>query len=343
MSDKKLKPEKKEIPTRAPQKKTSAGIFDNIRQPELHPVDDYTSAIPESNIADLTIPDLTIPKTTIPDSSIVKSNRQHPSRGKVKAPKATAAALVPAINLNRGFLQIFNDIVDHVFPTLPPAEQVVLLRLYRESRGRKQNTVTVGYGRIGVWCNMSRSAAQAAIATLLDSGFIEKQGDSREGSTYKVNLPGVTPRTIPEFTIPESSIVNSGIVKKTPTLLKSSSILDSGIPESNHMKIKNKEHEIKEHTQTQLGVGVGSLFSLEECRHYAEHLKTTGQGITNPGGYATKIFRSGEADALVEAFINSAKPVDINQCPDCRGMGVYYPNGIGQGPVVKCKHEKLRA
>jgi hypothetical protein len=64
--------------------------------------------------------------------------------------------------------------------------------------------------------------------------------------------------------------------------------------------------------------------------------------MTNPGGYATKIFRSGEADALVEAFLNPPAPVDIKQCPDCQGMGMYYPNGIGNGPVVKCKYERLK-
>jgi hypothetical protein len=184
-----------------------------------------------------------------------------------------------------------------------------------------------------VWCNISRSTAQAAIATLLDAGFIEKQGEAREGTIYKVNLPGVTPRTIPD-----SGMVKSGIPGKVPTLLENTTVLKSGIPESNNMDINNKEHEINTHTV----VSVGSRFSLEECRHFADHLKATEQGITNPGGYATKIFRSGEADTLIEAFLNDAKPININQCPDCKGMGMYYPNGIGIGPVAKCKHEKLK-
>jgi len=74
----------------------------------------------------------------------------------------------------------------------------------------------------------------------------------------------------------------------------------------------------------------------------SNQLNNIGQGITNPGGYATKIFRSGEADPLVEAFLNQAKPVDINECPDCRGQGFYYPDGVGNGPVAKCRHEKLK-
>jgi hypothetical protein len=60
-------------------------------------------------------------------------------------------------------------------------------------------------------------------------------------------------------------------------------------------------------------VGVCSKFSLEECRAYADHLNHTGQGITNPGGYATAIYRSGEADGLIGRWLESRrKDPDIN-------------------------------
>jgi hypothetical protein len=75
----------------------------------------------------------------------------------------------------------------------------------------------------------------------------------------------------------------------------------------------NKIKAIKENTQTaarlsaeaepgtRADVRVGSKFSLEECRRFAENLR--GEGIQNPGGYATAIHRSGEADERVEAFL----------------------------------------
>ena len=89
---------------------------------------------------------------------------------------------------------------------------------------------------------------------------------------------------------------------------------------------------------------VGSRFTIEECRRYAQHLQSTGQGINNPGGYATTIHRTGEADELIERFLNpvSSTQVDASQCPDCKGSGFYYPNGP-TGGVAKCKHEKLTA
>jgi hypothetical protein len=112
----------------------------------------------------------------------------------------------------------------------------------------------------------------------------------------------------------------------------------------------NKVKALKENTQTQdtptTGVRVGSKFSIEECRKYAEHLRSTGQGINNPGGYATTIHRTGEADLLIESFLypqtpDSSSNLDISQCPDCKGTGFYYPKGV-EGGVARCKHKQLK-
>jgi hypothetical protein len=88
----------------------------------------------------------------------------------------------------------------------------------------------------------------------------------------------------------------------------------------------------------------GSKFSLDDCRRYADHLHKSGQGIVKPGGYATTIFRTGEADSLIERFLNPEIPkdLDISKCPDCKGTGFTYPEGIAGGVVAKCKHEKLQ-
>lgn len=87
-----------------------------------------------------------------------------------------------------------------------------------------------------------------------------------------------------------------------------------------------------------------SKFSLEECKRFAEHLQKTGQGINNPGGYATAIFRSGEADVQIEAFLNTpptSAPFKADDCPDCGGSGYFYPEGVDKGVKI-CKHEKLK-
>lgn len=115
-----------------------------------------------------------------------------------------------------------------------------------------------------------------------------------------------------------------------------------------------EERTIEEKTHTHRAprgarpvVVCGSQFSIEECRKYAEHLRATGQGINNPGGYATTIYRTGEADALIESYLNPAHGVqlpDASTCADCKGTGFIYadPKNHGKG-VRKCKHPALQS
>jgi hypothetical protein len=126
----------------------------------------------------------------------------------------------------------------------------------------------------------------------------------------------------------------------SPSLTRAESAPDTDSA-SHAIFAPNKEHTLKEtHTNT-AGVRVLSRFTLAECRRYAESLRA--DGITNPGGYATKIHRSGEADELIAKFlepVESAKAVDVSACPDCHGTGFYEPGGAGKG-VARCKHERL--
>jgi hypothetical protein len=120
---------------------------------------------------------------------------------------------------------------------------------------------------------------------------------------------------------------------------------------SGHSPPHNKDYQetSKDHSHTPSAeaasgrsVGVRSNFSLEECRRYAEDLYKTRQGITNPGGYATSIYRSGEADSLIARFLSvpGSEALDARMCPDCHGMGFWYPQGLERG-VSKCKHQRL--
>jgi hypothetical protein len=120
---------------------------------------------------------------------------------------------------------------------------------------------------------------------------------------------------------------------------KSDGSSKSGGP-SNTDGMKHVVSSSKEaHTQTD-GVRVCSEFSLDACRQYATHLYKTGQGITNPGGYATAIYRSGEADDLMREFFK-ATPVDVSKCPECNGGG-WIIEEYRQGNMVRCHHSKLR-
>jgi len=54
---------------------------------------------------------------------------------------------------------------------------------------------------------------------------------------------------------------------------------------------------------------VSSKYSLQLCLEFAEHLHRAGRGITNPGGYALSIYRSGVADALVEKYLTEKEGI----------------------------------
>ena len=78
------------------------------------------------------------------------------------------------------------------------------------------------------------------------------------------------------------------------------------------------------HTQRTELVSVGSKFSKDICREYADHLYRTRQGVKNPGGFATAIFRSGEEDNQIALWLEAEEAKDpaapygaIIRCPVC--------------------------
>ena len=224
-----------------------------------------------------------------------------------------------------GFTRVPNDLLDRILPTLDTYDQALLLRLYRLARGFNSDTCRVSVPTLAKACNVSERQIRKSIVRLEGRGFIKRieqdfgnKNLALRGTTFKILISDPTPA---RRTTPASSAAAAS-------------------------SAANKVNTQKENTQTHeptVGVRVGSKFSIEECRRYAEHLRSTGQGINNPGGYATTIHRTGEADELIERFLNPPVPaIDSSQCPDCKGSGFYYPNGP-TGGVAKCKHENLRA
>jgi hypothetical protein len=289
--------------------KPKGDMFANLRTPaqvETVPMEELVAPLHDPT-AEKSIPPQGIPYSGIPHHG---------------TPQETIAPPVDVSAAN-GYYPAFNDLDDKIIPghRLDPYEQSLLRRLYRLSRGFQALECEVGLGALAKTCNMSRSQVQKTINSLLSRGLIQSLGHSQNGTRYRVldQLPAIPPRGIPQYGIPQDSV--------------------QGIPQ--YGTIKYNKDLINTHTQG--AVCVGSKFSLEECRRYAEHLRSTGEGITNPGGYATSIHRTGEADALIERFLSppetTAQP-DTSNCPNCHGTGFYYPRGKKQG-VAKCPHSGL--
>ena len=220
-----------------------------------------------------------------------------------------------------GFLRLPNTVVDSVLRLIDTDEQSIYIQMYRLSHGNGKPSCFISLPKLAERTNIKMTSLKAALKRLESRGLISKSNltlgyGKAQGIEYSVSS--------------SDSQSQSDSLSRRGSLSQSDSI---------------KESTQKENTQTQeVGARVGSKFTIEECRRYAEHLRSTGQGINNPGGYATTIHRTGEADELIESFLNppaSTLVVDTTQCPDCKGSGFYYPNGPAGG-VAKCKHGKLR-
>ncbi len=229
---------------------------------------------------------------------------------------AKISDLWASIPETKGYSKQFHAITDHLFPLLDPIEQAIYTQLFRLTHGFSKPTCVISLPRLAERANIGTTAAHNAIKRLVTKGLVEKRtwivGRGKEqGIEFSLPLPVW-------LTLDVSHTRNVSHTSNEPI----------------------KEHTIKDTHNTE-SVCVGSRYSLQECRRYAESLRS--DGITNPGGYATKIHRSGEADDLIAVFLSPVEAtltVDASQCPDCHGTGFWEPGGAGKG-VAKCRHERL--
>lgn len=246
-----------------------------------------------------------------------------------------ANSLLNSLPDETGYMQAFHQITDHLDRHLTPAEQSGYRHLLRLTWGFGKAKTIVSVPKLAERINLGDSAMRIAIKGLESKGLIKKVrhvfgSNEPQGIEFEVYAPLALVRYM-------QAQARRRRPQKTDGPLQSGGPLQTdGIKES--VSVSKTIN-----TQTQPGVGVGSRFTLEQCRRYADHLKATGQGITNPGGYATKIFRSGEADTLIESFLNPPAPLDASRCPDCQGRGFAHidPDNFDLG-VRPCKHPRLR-
>jgi hypothetical protein len=343
MTDPKEK-NKPQIKTRTPGRLSSRpSMFDRVKlRPETHPIEEIIAGVsrppsdsePVTNSEPLHISEpLPIFERVIktePPSEIEKgtpSDLLSPPLQTEPLPISEGVCDSEGVKIlsdKAAHLRFPYEVFDGILWKLKPAPRVILERLYRLSAGWDSDVCTVSIGKLVTTCNIGATQVRQYLRELEAAGYIQRLGEDianknieARGIKFRVLLPRMPPART------RTGSEKEGGSKSEP----------------------NKVNTQKENTQTQepaAGVRVGSRFTIEECRRYAQHLQSTGQGINNPGGYATTIHRTGEADELIERFLNPPVPiqVDASQCPDCKGSGFYYPNGPAGG-VAKCKHEKL--
>jgi hypothetical protein len=298
-------------PPPAPQRKRGSnldGLLDEYAPPEKHDA--------EPSKLTLSQPIASQPNASQPNQTPLAGSLSQPT---LSQPKTSPLNLLEQLPDSAGYTKTPNRYYDHLCPQLTPDEQAIYSQLFRLSHGHNKDTCFISNNRLSERSSVPLSTLKRVVPKLVGKGLIEKvsatHGPGKEqGITYRV--PAV-----------------SQLKASQPKLSQ---------PAMAHNKVNTQ----KENTQTQGGLAAGvranSKFTIEECRRYAQHLQSTGQGINNPGGYATTIHRTGEADELIAAFLNPVETstVDVSKCPDCKGSGFYYPDGPGGG-VAKCKHESL--
>ena len=287
-------------------------------------LDEY--APPEASGGETVLPLQSVTPQAAPTRDVAPPQNEQPLLQNVAPPPGVAPPR--RVEATR-YTSIPNDIFDTVLPTLKTVEQIVLLRLYRLTRGFQSARCTVSIGTLAKRCTIGTTAARNATQELERRGFIKRVGadlmnsnQQARGVEFEMLLPAAAPT---RDVAPPRRVAPPSDVAPPPG-------------------VANKVNTQKENTQTQAAVGAGSRFTLEECRRYANHLRSTGQGINNPGGYATTILRTGEADEAIAMFLLPAEApavIDTSACPDCLGTGFWEPGGRGKG-MAKCKHSNLR-
>lgn len=246
------------------------------------------------------------------DNSLMREDRLMDSVG-LSVGRSSAIDLMASLPKVKGHLKLYHQITDHLYGQLDPYEQAVHLQLFRLSWGYGKPTCLIGLPKLATRAGMGTTAAAQAVKKLIAKGLIKKLGmkfgkNQEQGIEYWVRPPDSPLQSV-----------------------------------SLSQNVTNKEISSSDkNTQTQGRGSARSSFSLEECRRYADYLHKTGQGIEQPGGYATAIYRSGEADALIDAFLSSPLQVDISNCPDCRGTKWRYKDAsdFDKG-VIECEHKNM--
>jgi hypothetical protein len=80
-------------------------------------------------------------------------------------------------------LEVF---IDHVLPRFPPAQQAVLLRLYRWSDGSEKE-ITVSTPRLAAKVNLDEKSVRSHLQSLTAQGFIIRQMDGQHHARFGGN------------------------------------------------------------------------------------------------------------------------------------------------------------
>jgi hypothetical protein len=348
------------VPTRTPQKKTSSGMFDNLR-PLPHPIEEIlgfsTQTQPIPTHPNISQPSPTQPSPTKPDPAQPK-------------PSQTQTAVAPVRDFNKRANSIDRDAMPKGH--FPGTSYKLYNALYQRTRGAvvPVRTIQATKRELMEWSNIrSKNTIAVNLQILVANGWIRRSleiGD-HEGSVYEVFLPEeVLSQTQPNPTQPVPSQPSpSRQLGLDPTQQSGWDGL-SKVPENKETSGEPKTSFKTNTERTDDDEAFATLFAVEReltgksssperWRELAELLtaelriaagRTTVSSV--PAFLAEhlrrrlwkKEKRQIEAEAAEQKGSAPVPKVDASKCPDCFGTGMYYPEGYEKG-VAKCFHTKL--
>jgi hypothetical protein len=335
MTEPKEKPKKPIIKERVPKKRTEEA-FPHLRQP-VNIVDELL------NFA---------PAPTQPNPSQPIPTRPNPSQ-----------PIAPERDFNRRA----NSIERTALPSgmFPGTSKKLYDALYLKTRGAisPARTVQATKRELMRWSGIkSKNTIAVNLQILTASGLIVRQleiGD-HGGSVYEVYLPEEVSHpnpTQPSPTIPDptqklggdptqllgwvgmgktvDSQTTSGDAK---TSFKTKTEKDDDEAFATLRKVEreltgktSKWTEVSEVLATELKIAASRTTVSNPDAFFAEHLRRR---------LFKKDKRQLEAEGRNAAPVPATAQIDASQCPDCAGVGMWYPEGFEKG-VAKCKHERL--
>ncbi len=357
---------KPEVPTRTPQKKTSSGMFDNLR-PLPHPIEEILGL---TNPAQ---PAPTLPKETQPSPAQPVPTQPSPTQPNSPQNQTSAAP-------TRDFNKRANSIDRDAMPKghFPGTSYKLYNALYQRTRGAvvPVRTIQATKRELMEWSNIkSKNTIAINLQILLANGWITRNieiGD-HDGSLYEVFTPEeLLDPTHPNPSQPDPSqpnptqklggdptqflgwvglgnpVENKDTYANPKTSFKTIEKNDDDEALADFlaaMKRATKEvtgrelspterqrwAELADVLVTELKIAAGRTTVSSVPAFLAEHLRRR---------LWKKEKRQIDAEAADTPPNAQAAKADASRCPDCFGTGMFYPEGFDKG-VARCGHEKL--
>jgi hypothetical protein len=339
------------VPTRTPQKKTSSGMFDNLR-PLPHPIEEILGL---TNSAQ---PGPSQPNVTHPIPS-------HP------IPILTRASVAPTRDFNKRANSIDRDAMPKGH--FPGTSYKLYNALYQRTRGAvvPVRTIQATKRELMEWSNIkSKNTIAVNLQILLANGWLRRNleiGD-HGGSIYEIYTPEeIFNPTHPDPSRPipsrqlgldptqQLSWDGSGkVIENNDTSANFKTSFKTNTEKIDDEAFATHVALLKQATKEITGKGP-SAADLDRWREVAEVLVTElkiAAGRTNVSSVPAflaehlrrRLFKKDQKQlAREEAEMSStpaARKVDASQCPDCFGTGMYYPEGFDKG-VARCAHSEL--